>query len=196
MAKISGTSGEVRFGTAKNISGATHAASVVTITASSHGFADKDRVLVEGVVGMTDLNGNSYTIDYTSSNIFNVDQTTAQSYTSGGTVQKIYDITGYNIDINLDVIDITDSNVTTTKEFISNVFKEASGTFDVFIEGATNVPSKGESVAIELDIDGTLSYSGTGFITSEAMSLDVVANEVVKATYSFQTTGTVTQATS
>ena len=85
------------------ITGATQADPVV-VTAASHGYSDGDVVQIEDVVGlgssagMTELNGNRYTINNTTTNTFelqstattpvDVDGTAYGAYVSGGVVRK------------------------------------------------------------------------------------------------------------
>lgn len=78
------------------ITGATKANPVV-ITAPSHGFSNGDQVKIDNVLGMTDLNGNSYLIANKTTNTFelqslasvNVDGTAYGTYLSGGEVRKM-----------------------------------------------------------------------------------------------------------
>ncbi len=70
----------------KTISGATQANPVV-ITATAHGFSNGDTVRITGVVGMTELNGNAYTVANKTANTFElsgVDGTGFTAYASGG----------------------------------------------------------------------------------------------------------------
>jgi hypothetical protein len=55
--------------TSKALTGAT-AADPVVITSSSHGLSSGDRVMIQGVGGMTDLNGNEYTVSVVNANSF------------------------------------------------------------------------------------------------------------------------------
>lgn len=79
----------------RNITGATRANPVV-ITSNGHGFADGDRVRIRSVGGMTQLNNNTYTVDYVDANRFrlqnasggNINGTSYSSYTSGGNVTR------------------------------------------------------------------------------------------------------------
>lgn len=69
------------------ISGATQANPCV-VTATAHGFTDGTRVDIAGVVGMTELNGNTYTVANKTANTFElsgVDSTGYTAYTSDGT---------------------------------------------------------------------------------------------------------------
>lgn len=87
--------------TAVNISGITQADPAV-VTANSHGFSDGDEVYISGVSGMTEVNQNRYYITNTTTHTFeltnqitgtDIDSTGFTAYTSGGTVQRIYEIT-------------------------------------------------------------------------------------------------------
>lgn len=55
-----------------NITGATKANPCV-ITAPNHGFADKDRIYIEGVKGMTQLNGKHYRVHAVNASSFSLD---------------------------------------------------------------------------------------------------------------------------
>jgi hypothetical protein len=76
---------------AKTVTGATKADPVV-LTVASHGYSDGDRVRVEDVGGMTEINDREFSIDVLTSNTFSLldeDGTSYTTYTSGGTVTKI-----------------------------------------------------------------------------------------------------------
>ena len=79
--------------TAATISGATKANPPV-ITATAHGYASDDVVLISSVVGMVQLNGNRFSITRIDANSFNlqdqdgvadIDGSGFTTYTSGGT---------------------------------------------------------------------------------------------------------------
>lgn len=73
-----------------NVTNATHAAGVVTVTHDSTSIYDAgSEVIIEDVVGMTDLNGQFTVVTEISNTQFTVSLTTAQSYTSGGTVWRL-----------------------------------------------------------------------------------------------------------
>lgn len=79
----------------KTISGATQADPGV-ITATSHGFLDGNKVLISDVLGMTELNGNSYLVANKTTHTFeltdllgvDLDTTGFTVYVSGGEVRK------------------------------------------------------------------------------------------------------------
>lgn len=77
---------------AQTITGAT-VANPVRLTVTAHGYSDGDEVLVEGVVGMTELNDRWFTVANSSSNVNAFDLSgengeTHGTYTSGGTVKR------------------------------------------------------------------------------------------------------------
>lgn len=91
-----------------NVSGATNANPVV-VTATAHGFSSGNEVFFENVGGMIQLNQNRYIVDVINANSFRllkqidgttfVDGSDYGTYTSGGTVAKVYEISSpYDID--------------------------------------------------------------------------------------------------
>jgi hypothetical protein len=79
----------------KTITGATSANPVV-ITSAAHGFSNGDYVKINGVVGMTELNGNIYkvadkaddTFELTDTDDADIDGSAYETYISGGEVRK------------------------------------------------------------------------------------------------------------
>lgn len=77
-----------------SISAATQA-NPVEITATAHGFSDGDRVIINGVGGMTQLNNREFTVDNSTANTFEllgIDGTGFDAYTSGGEVAQIVEV--------------------------------------------------------------------------------------------------------
>jgi len=95
----SGTLGD-RF----TITGITGANPGVVTTSASHGYVNGDRVQINDVVGMTQVNGNVYTVKGKTATTFqladdnntNVDTTNYTTYASGGIVRKR--LTGLAVD--------------------------------------------------------------------------------------------------
>lgn len=82
---------------AVTITGAT-AANPVVITATAHGYANGDHVYISDVEGMVELNcaTKRYTVANKTANTFElsgIDGTSYTTYTTGGTVQKVYEVT-------------------------------------------------------------------------------------------------------
>lgn len=76
------------------ITGATQANPCVITTSGSHGFTNGETVTIFGVVGMTQLNGNSYTVTVLSSSTFSigVNSTGYGAYSSGGTAVALLNL--------------------------------------------------------------------------------------------------------
>lgn len=80
----------------ETISGITQASPGVVTTSGSHGFSDGDTVYMMDIAGMTELNGNIYTIANSTSTTFeltnssgtDIDTSSFTAYTSGGTANK------------------------------------------------------------------------------------------------------------
>ncbi len=68
-------------GTAKTITGITKANPAV-VTSNNHGFNNGDRVYISGVKGMTQVNGNVYTVAGKTTNTFQLSGTNSNSYNS------------------------------------------------------------------------------------------------------------------
>ena len=102
---------------AKTITAAT-AANPVVVTSAAHGYANGDEVLISGVVGMTQLNGRRFIVANKAANTFeltsqvtgaNVDGTAFGAYTSGGSAQRIYEITTPYAEADLETIKVAQS---------------------------------------------------------------------------------------
>lgn len=80
---------------AKAITGAT-AANPVVVTSAAHGFENGDKVFIAGVVGMTRLNGRTFTVANKTTDTFQlsgIDGSGYAAYVSGGTVARLYAVT-------------------------------------------------------------------------------------------------------
>ena len=79
------------YSTSGSITGATNANPCV-ITSANHGLSNGDKVYISGVSGMTQLNGNVYTVANVATNTFELSGTDSSAYgayTSGGTWQEV-----------------------------------------------------------------------------------------------------------
>ena len=91
--------GAVLNTTTKNITGITKANPGV-ISSTAHGYVNGDEVYIDGIVGMKQLNGQFFIVanananDFTLKNVFgdDIDTTTFDAYTSGGTINSVYAI--------------------------------------------------------------------------------------------------------
>jgi len=71
-------------------------ANPAVVTSNSHGFSNGDRVFISGVVGMTQVNSLEFTVAGATTNTFQlsgVDSSAYTTYSSGGTVGKIVEVT-------------------------------------------------------------------------------------------------------
>lgn len=83
----------------QNITGVTQANPAV-VTVSSHGYSTGDLVYIDSVGGMTEINGRWFVVGATATNTFEIedyfangiDSTGFTAYTSGGTVEKAFEI--------------------------------------------------------------------------------------------------------
>ena len=90
---------QVLTGSANTITGVTQANPGV-VTSAAHGYSNGDEVYISGVGGMTELNGRNYLVANATTNTFtlqdlfgnNIDTTGFTAYTSGGSVDTIYEI--------------------------------------------------------------------------------------------------------
>lgn len=84
----------------KTITGATQANPVVVTTSAGHGYSDGDEVLIEAVVGMTEINDKTFvvankaatTFELTDNDGNNIDGTGFTAYSSAGTTKKIVEV--------------------------------------------------------------------------------------------------------
>lgn len=76
------------------ITGAT-AANPVVITSNAHGYSNGDRVVIQSVSGMVQLNNREFTVANVAANTYElsgINGTTYTAYTSGGTAGKVYEV--------------------------------------------------------------------------------------------------------
>jgi len=86
--------------TAKNITNITQANPAV-VTSNAHGYSNGDEVYISGVIGMKQVNGRWFKAAGVTANTFNltdrdganINSTGYTAYTSGGTAEKVYEIT-------------------------------------------------------------------------------------------------------
>jgi hypothetical protein len=85
------------------ITGVTQASPAV-VTESTHGRADGDVIMLENVVGMTELNGGTYVINVLTADTYALLDTNSTAYgayvsggeVSSGTLSNLCELTGYN----------------------------------------------------------------------------------------------------
>lgn len=105
-------------------------------------------------------------------------------------------ITGWTCDATAEVIPTTDSGDLTWDKFIPTGFSQWSGTFEGFAIAGVADETIGATGTLVLEAGATDNYSGSAIITGISTVVDVPGAEAVKKAYTFQGTGTLTQATS
>ena len=195
MAKQSGANGDVLIGSSVNVSDANYSASYVTVdTATAHGLTAGQVVEIASVVGMTDLNGYWVVNSVTDADTFKVELTTAQSYTSGGTVQRKLPCARWTIEKTEAAIDVTDSTHAGARQRIAKGISDYSGTIESFIEsGQAPGNNVGESLSLKLYQDTGHYWSGTGIITGTPVSVDVEGEAVNSVTFNWSGNGAWTE---
>lgn len=81
---------------AQTITGITKANPAVVTTSGSHGYSNGDDVIISDVVGMTEVNGGTYTVANVTATTFElsgIDSSAYTTYSSGGESNKIFDLT-------------------------------------------------------------------------------------------------------
>lgn len=94
-----------------NITNVTQANPAV-VTSNAHGYSNGDRIIIDGVGGMTELNNREFTVAGVTANTFQlsgINSTGFTAYTSGGTAAKIYEIASPYLEANLFQIKYTQS---------------------------------------------------------------------------------------
>ena len=192
MSKISGKDGEVIIGSSDSIEGVTNNTGDIDIDLTGHSFEANQIVKISGVVGMTDLNA-IFVINSVETNSINVTLSTAQSYTSGGTVIQTIPVTDWELDSEEDAVDTTDSGnsgwATTEPKGITRF----SGRMTGFIYDGGQKPIAGDAVSLKLYMDTDSYFSGTGNLTRRGVRLSVPASEFVTQEYEFTGTGTLSE---
>lgn len=135
-----GSTLQIQTGTggAKTVTGVTKANPCV-VTSAAHGLSVGDRVTFASVGGMTELNGNSYIVEYVTANtfsLFKVDSSNYGTYTSGGTatpvtyttIAEVKSFSGF--DGQASEIDVT-SMQSTAKEFRLGLVDEGGFSFEM-----------------------------------------------------------------
>lgn len=156
---------------AKTITGITKATPGV-VTAAGHGFNTGDWVYINSVAGMTQVNGGYYILGATTVNTFqlfdtngnNLNTTLYGTYTSGGTVARVYTLTSPYTSADLSLIKFA-QNVTDLilcqpnyVPYKLTLITAANWTISAITFGSTVVSPTGQSVSSTLGA-GTWNYA-------------------------------------
>jgi len=104
--------GAILTSVSKNITGITQANPAV-VTSNSHGYSNGDRIVVSGVLGMTELNNREFVVANVTTNTFELTGENSSGYTayaSAGAAYKIYEITSPYLTADLSTIQYVQSD--------------------------------------------------------------------------------------
>jgi len=173
VANIGGTAG-----TSKTITGITRANPGV-VTASAHGFSTGNRIAFSSVVGMTQVNGNVYTItviDEDSFIIF-VNTTSFTAYSSAGTASFITTLTVANT-IGIDagyLVSSPNSNGYTGTQTVTSV----DSTTQLTISDVPNSIPNGEILFIDISSNLTsVPFTSNIFVGSQTTASTSISSQV------------------
>ena len=171
-------------------------ASPALVTATGHGYSNGDEVLLDGIGGMTELNGRRYTITVSDANRFvlydqvsgdAVDISTYTAYTSGGTVSRIYTLTTPYATADLDELKYVQDADTVTLTHPSYAIRELTRTGHTSwtLSAPTFSPTLADPTSITLTVDGadnnvTYRYQVTAIAENEEESLPGVWTAAAK----------------
>jgi len=175
------------------ISGATQADPVVITTTDAHSLVDNQQVTITDVVGMTELNGNSYYVDVLSSTTValytddalstTVDGTAYTAYTSGGYIaggagSGSSSFVGLSDTPSSYASAAADANKFVTVNGVGNglTFTDYNSVIDAtYIEGKGFLPKSGGTMSGNLDLDSNDITNG-GTITATQFSGPISGN--------------------
>jgi|GEM_PF-1551385 len=191
--KKSGKSGRIKLGAKKTITAAAIAAGVCTVTVTAHGFIPGQFVLISGVAGLTDLNNSGkghLVVAAPTADTFTVSLTSSQTYSgSGATAQRIIPISEWNLNINSEYAEVTDSESGDWKEKIVSGHKDWDGDFNGFEYEGAELPPISEALDVELDISSAMYYSGNAIFNSVKTGVKVAGSDAVTVSGTFQGNG-------
>jgi hypothetical protein len=193
MAKYSGSTGTETWGLEATITAATGTSSVA-VTAAGHDFAVLDTVLIEDVVGMTDLNGyHQITAANATLGTFSVPVTppTAQSYSSGGKAARCMSITNFDLKISSEPVDVTDNMSGSDNEFIPSGINSFEASQEGFVVHTEKRPTVGSSTTVRYKV-GKTKFSGTAIVQSSDVNVEV-AGKGVKISETLKGTGSIVE---
>jgi len=103
-------------------------------------------------------------------------------------------ITNWTITQKCDTREVTDSNSSTTSEFIPEGHTQWEGTAEGWVQDGTATPTVGGAAAAAtfLAVTGT-QWAGSVIVTSKNVALQVKGTDAVKLSLTFQGTGALTE---
>lgn len=166
---------ELFSNTANNatISAAT-AANPVVITAAAHGLSNGDEIGLFGVGGMTELNGNGYTVANKTANTFQlsgVNGTGYTTYTSGGDIRAAISSTAFTAYV-------SGGKARERATSVSGLDHLEGETVQILAEGATHADKTVTSGAVTLDRPSSKAHIGKAYTSDfETLRYDIGAQD-------------------
>jgi len=187
---INGKYGKILYGAGIAITGAAHAAGVVTITAVGHGLSVGQYHDISGVVGMTDINDKFRIISVPTDDTFTISKTTSQTYTSGGTIKKTVPIVDWSWSESSPTKDGTDNMSGDWAEKVQDGWKEGSGSFAIHVRAGVPFPTADDGeLLLRLNVNDDIYREGNAFITNQSEAVTVRGGDTVRIPTDFESTG-------
>ena len=150
------------------------AANPVVITAAAHGLSNSDQIGIFDVVGMTQLNGNGYTVANVTANTFQlsgVNGSGYSTYTSGGTIRDAITSVGFGTYV-------SGGKARERVDVISGLDHLEGQTIQILAEGATHGDKTVASGSVTLDRPSAKVHAGLAYVSDfELLRLDVGAKD-------------------
>jgi hypothetical protein len=157
------------------------------ITAASHGLSTGDEVYISGVVGMTELNGRFFRVVYVDANNFtlkdlfgnDIDSTGFTTYSSGGTVAPIYELTSPYLEADLESFQFDQEGNGMT--FVSDLYNPyrltrvsaTSWTFATFTRTADPFRAAAKNITgVTKANPGVVTSASHGYVTGERILIE------------------------
>lgn len=200
-------------GGAATISGATQANPVVITTSAAHGFGDGQKVTITDVVGMTELNSNSYFVDTLTIDTFalysdagltsTVDGTAYTAYVSGGSAAPAPASDAVTLNGQFPSYYLDYNNFTNTPTLAavatSGAYGDLTGTptlFDGAFSSLTGTPTTvagyGITDAVTTADVGSFTFTGSVLDTSDSSQITITPSMLISSDLTVENNLTVT----
>ena len=143
------------------------------ITAASHGLSSTDQIGIFGVSGMTQLNGNGYTVTVVDANSFSigVDTSAYSAFTSGGDIRAAINSTAFTTYV-------SGGKARERSTTISGLTHLEGETVQILAEGSAHADKTVTSGVITLDRPASKAHVGLGYTSDfETLRIDVGARD-------------------
>jgi hypothetical protein len=110
---------------------------------------------------------------------------------------SVASITGWTLNVKGDVREVTDSNSTTTSEFIPEGHYSWDGTFEGWLaDGTATLTVGAAAAALVLTMASGHTFGGSAIITGKSAVTQVKGTDAIKVSYTYQGTGALTETNS